>query len=90
VCGSSHVVPIDSSRIGNGARWVLLRCGECGAWRDAIAPPGAARDLDRALEEGLQEISDTIERLDLERMEAQAEAFIAALNRDLLDAADFR
>jgi hypothetical protein len=69
---------------------MLLRCGECGTWRDAIAPRGAARDLDRALEEGLQQISDALDQLDRERMEAQAEAFIAALERDLLDAADFR
>jgi hypothetical protein len=69
---------------------MLLRCGECGCRRDAIAPPGAARGLDRALEEGLEEISDALLRLDRERMEAQAEAFIAALERDLLDAADFR
>jgi len=47
---------------------MLLRCGECGCWREAIAPPGAARDLENALENGLQEISDTLERLDRERM----------------------
>jgi hypothetical protein len=89
-CGSLHVIPVESSKIGGGGRWLLLRCGECGAWRQAIAPPGAARAFDQALEEGIQEISDTIERLDRDRMTAQAEAFIAALDRDLIDAGDFR
>jgi hypothetical protein len=69
---------------------MLLRCGECGSWRDALAPPGAARALDRALEEGVKEISDTLMRLDRDRWTAQAEAFIAALDRDLIDARDFR
>jgi hypothetical protein len=90
LCGSPYVIPIDSCKLGDGGRWMLLRCGECGTCRDAIAPRGAARDLDNAIEEGLQEISDTLQQLDRERMQAQAEAFIAALERDLLDPADFR
>ena len=90
MCGSPYVVSVESCRLGDGGRWMLLRCGECDAWRQAIAPPGAAKAFERALDEDLQEISDTIERLDRERMAAQAEAFIAALDRDLLDAADFR
>jgi hypothetical protein len=89
-CGSCFVVPVESRDAGGGAQWLLLRCGECGTLRQAIAPPGAAEAFDRALEAGVKAISETLERLDRERMAAQAEAFIAALHRDLIDARDFR
>jgi hypothetical protein len=78
-CGSDLVTPVQSREIGGGGRLLLLRCGECGAWREAIAPPGAAKAFDRA-----------VEGLDRERMAAQADAFIAALHRDLIHAGDFR
>jgi hypothetical protein len=35
-------------------------------------------------------ISETLGRVERERMAAQAEAFIAALRRDLIDAGHFR
>jgi hypothetical protein len=89
-CGSDFVTPVESREIGGGARLLLLRCGECGTWRQAIAPPGAAEAFDRALDAGAETITRTLERLDRERMVAQAEAFTAALHRDLIDAGDFR
>jgi hypothetical protein len=90
VCGSCFVNPVESRDAGGGAQLLLLRCGECGSWRQAIAPPGAAKAFDRALDAGAEAIRETLERLDRERMTAQAEAFIAALRRDLIDAGDFR
>jgi hypothetical protein len=90
VCGSCFVNPIESRDAGGGAQWLLLRCGECGSRRQAIAPPGAAAAFARALDAGVKAISETLERIERERMAAQAEAFIAALRRDLIDAGDFR
>jgi hypothetical protein len=89
-CGSYFVVPVESREIGGDGRLLLLRCAECGTWRQAIAPAGAVKAFDRALEVGVKAIACTLERLDRERMTAQAEAFIAALRRDLIDAGDFR
>ena len=89
-CGSRFVTAVESKEIGGGARRLLLRCGECATWRDAIAPPGAARAFDRASALQLEAIARALERLDLERMADQAEAFSTALRLDLIDAGDFR
>ena len=90
MCGSHYMVPVESRGLGDGGCVLTLRCGECGVWRIAVAPPGAARAFARALEEDLASIRDAIERLDRERMAAEANAFIAALALGLVDAGDFR
>jgi hypothetical protein len=43
VCGSGFVNPVESRDAGGGAKCLLLRCGECGSRRQAIAP--LRRDL---------------------------------------------
>ena len=71
-------------------RWhMLLRCGECGTYRDVVAANDVAEAFERDLERGAAEIRAALARLDHARMATQADAFIAALRRDLIDAGDF-
>jgi hypothetical protein len=70
--------------------WVVsLRCGACGHERDVTVGKGAARRFNRALDRGYNAIERAAERLERELMAGWVEAFGAALQRDLIDAADF-
>ena len=68
---------------------MLLRCGACDTYRDVTAADDVARAYDRDLERGMRAIRVELERMDRERMTDQADAFVVALQRDLIDAADF-
>jgi hypothetical protein len=65
------------------------RCGECAWSREAIITDAAAKRFERDLAPGLREIARTIARLDRERMQREAEVFIAALGDDLIGPEDF-
>jgi hypothetical protein len=69
--------------------WVRLRCGACGRSREWSTAANEATQLERDLAPGLRRITSTIAALDRERMGREADAFIAALDRDLIDPADF-
>jgi hypothetical protein len=69
--------------------WILSRCGECGEWSEIVITDEQAARLDCELDRQLMTIKREAGRLEAERMAAEAEAFINALNRDLIDAADF-
>ena len=68
---------------------MLLRCGACDTYREVTAPDDVARAYERDLAHGMHEIRLEVEEMDRKRMAHQAEAFAAALQRDLIDAADF-
>ena len=89
VCGSSVVNPVDWHESDRSRWWVLLRCGECAWWREAIITDDEAKQLERDLELGLCEIARVVDRLDRERMVREADSFITALRRDLIGPADF-
>src|SRR3954447_13038132 len=88
-CGSRVVNPVDWHEHDESGWWVLLRCGECAWSREAIVTDAEAKRFERDLEPGLREIARTIARLDRERMQWEAEVFIAALGYDLIGPADF-
>ena len=69
---------------------VLLRCGQCGTYRDVVVSDEVVTRYDLDLQCGMVEIAAALERHDHERMTAEAEVFIAALQHGLIDAADFR
>jgi hypothetical protein len=72
------------------SHWLIhLRCGECGARRDALATNEEAEAFDVELDRQTAPIARALERLDRERVTAEVEAFVAALQRDLVDAGDF-
>ena len=68
---------------------IALRCGDCGRWSELVTTNEAAAMVEVALARDFDEMAAAAQRLDLERMAVQVEAFVTALDRDLIDAADF-
>ena len=88
-CGSSVVCPVDWQIAGEERWWISFRCGECGARSERIVTNAAAAALDRRLAAQSDEIRVEAERMERDHMENEVDAFIAALNRDLIAPADF-
>jgi len=88
-CRADYVYPLEW-READGARWwMLLRCGECSTQREVTVPDDVATRYGKHLDGALREIDREWMRLDRERMAGEAEIFVAALHRDLIDAGDF-
>jgi hypothetical protein len=83
------VVPVWWESVDDDRWHMLLRCGACGTFRDVVATDAVAHAYERDVDRGATEIRATLTRLDRARMSAQADAFAAALQRDLIDAGDF-
>jgi len=66
-----------------------LRCGACGASRDATVPDADADLFEAELDRALECIRLGAERLSHERLAEQAAAFGMALELDLIGADDF-
>jgi hypothetical protein len=88
-CGAHVVNPVDWHENSDSDWWVRLRCGACGCTRTGVISDADAQRLERDLAPGLRVIEATVAQLDRERMRSEADAFIEALERDLIDAADF-
>jgi hypothetical protein len=88
-CRSDAVALVTLHEHGRDHYWLQLRCGECGAWRVTVLDEQAAERFQRDYETHLSLIENDAARLDRERMEAQADVFAQALERDLIDAGDF-
>lgn len=69
---------------------ILLRCAECDTYREVVVPDDVAKRYECDLERGIAAIAKALERLDRARMATQVDTFVAALEHDLIDAADFR
>jgi hypothetical protein len=70
--------------------WLIeLRCGECGAWREVRVTNEQARDFDLTLDRQTAQIRRELERIDRERMMAEVDVLVGALEHDLIDPADF-
>lgn len=72
------------------AHWSIdMRCGDCGhSWNRVIHNSRAAR-FDVELDGDQRVLQRLLQRLDLERMAAEVDAFAAALTQDLIEPADF-
>jgi hypothetical protein len=88
-CGSGYVCPLDWAPVDAQTWLVACRCGECGHRHEAHLTNDQAARWDLELCRQTAAIERAIERLDRERMAAEAAAFTAALQRDLIDAGDF-
>src|SRR5215217_396363 len=89
LCHVDSVVPVEAEALDH-SRWDLrLRCGECGTFRDIVVSDDVANRYSQDLDRGMAEIAAALQRQDHERMTAEAKVFIAALEHDLIDAADF-
>ena len=88
LCHDDSVVPVEAEALDHG-RWDLrLRCGQCGTYRDVVVTDDVAKRYDLDLQRGMVEIAAALKRHDHERMTAEANVFIAALQHDIIDAGD--
>lgn len=89
-CHSDMVCPVHWQPRDDDCWEMDLRCGQCGFRREVVASNAQAADFDGALDSRQRTIERALARLDAERMADEVDAFVAALDRDLIDAADFR
>jgi hypothetical protein len=82
-------VPVWWEEVDDQHWHMLLRCAQCETYRDVTVGNDVAKRYEQDLQRGTAEIAATLERSDRARMLAELPALIAALERDLIDAADF-
>jgi hypothetical protein len=88
-CTGRLVCPIAWEPEGDEHWSVDLRCGECAhRWNRIIHNTRAAR-YDTELNHDERVLLQSLRKLERERMAADVEAFVAALDRDLIHPADF-
>ena len=88
-CHSDFVHPVEWSESGDEHWWMLLRCGECQAVREVTVANVIAKRFGDSLDTAEREILRAAAQLDEERMANEVEVFAAALERDLIEPADF-
>jgi len=69
--------------------WILVRCGDCEVWKEIVISNEQAALLDRELDRQMTAMSRAADRLDAERMAAESQTFIRALQANAIVAADF-
>jgi len=84
-CHSGYVNPVMRHEHDDATWWIRLRCGECGFVREVEASDEEARRFDAELDGGVREIATAMARLQRQRTRVEADAVIAALNRDRID-----
>ena len=89
LCHEDYVVPVWWEEIDDEQWHMLLRCAQCDTYCEVTVGNDVAAAYERDLERGRAAIAASMERSDRARMAAEADVFIAALERDLIDAADF-
>ena len=89
VCGSDFVHPVEWHEVDESHMWARLRCGQCETWRDDVFADDVLDGYERKLDRDAGEIAAAAERLHAEWRTIEADAFAAALDRGLIDAADF-
>ena len=88
-CGSMLVQPIDWSLIGRSHWRVVLRCPNCEWSGTGVFGQDAVDRYDRELDRGTRKLQSTLTRVSRACMEAEIEAFAAALETDLIVPFDF-
>jgi hypothetical protein len=88
-CRRDFACPIDWETDGSRHWLIRLRCGACSVWREVRASNAEAKDFDLLLAAQTAQMRRALVRFDRERMEAEIDAFVAALEHDLIDATDF-
>ena len=89
ICHDDYVVPVWWEEV-DAERWhMLLRCAQCETYRDVVIDNDVAKAYERDLQRGMTVIATALDRRERERMAVELQVFIVALERDLIDAADF-
>ena len=89
-CCSDFLCPMEWEPADDEHWRIDARCGACGLWHGLLLTNAQAAAWDVELDRQMRPIRHELRRLDRERMAREAETFIGALRRDLIDAADFR
>ena len=89
MCLRDFVNPVDWEPVGDTHWWMLLRCGACDTWREVTVANDTAMRYDVELDRRADAITRAAQRLESQQMAAEVETLITALQRDLIDAADF-
>jgi hypothetical protein len=88
-CGADCACPLDWEPEDSEHWWIRVRCGECGHAREIVLENAAAAHFEVHLAWQSAKIERALDVLDRERMAAEIELFVAALDVDLVDAGDF-
>jgi hypothetical protein len=88
-CRTRAVVPVDTAEHDEYSWWISLRCGECGHAREVVVPDDEAERFGCELDRACAEIEAELDRMERECMDSEARTLAIALERDLIDAADF-
>lgn len=88
-CRAPFVHPVARKRLEESLWSLVLRCGECTLEREVVVGDDLAARYEDDLRGSARAIERALEQEDRERLARQADLFAAALDRDLIDAADF-
>ncbi len=89
-CGSDLVQPTCWEQAGDRSHWrVWRRCPECEWTCQGVHDEHEIDAFDEQLDLGAHELADELSALEHANMADMADAFIAALGADLIDADDF-
>lgn len=88
-CRRPFACPMEWETAGDDHWLIQLRCGACGEWREVLATNEEASAFDVVLDRQCDEIGRALKRIELEEMRAGLDAFVGALDHDLIDASDF-
>jgi hypothetical protein len=89
VCRRDFVQPISWEPVGDHSWWMFLRCAECGISRDVVVPNAVADRFESELHARASILAREARRLENERMSAEVDSFVDALQRDLIEPGDF-
>ena len=90
-CGSSLVQPTCWEQTSDRTSWrIWRRCPECEWSSEAVHGEREIDDFDEQLDLGAHELADELKALEHANMAQMTEAFVTALNTDLIGADDFR
>jgi hypothetical protein len=89
LCRRDFVVPVEWEPRADDRWWMFVRCAHCGTSREVTVSNAVAERFDDELARGSAAIRRAAHRLEQERMAAETEAFVAALQRGLIEPADF-
>ena len=89
LCGRDFVVPVVWEAAGPDRWRIRVRCAECGTSRELTVTDAEAERYDEELAAGARTLLREACKLERARMAAEVDTFVAALQRDLIEPADF-
>ena len=88
-CGTDYVNPVEWTAVEDHSWWMRLSCAQCEHQHQVVVPNAVAERCAAPLDRRADPIARALHTLDVESMKAWVESVTVALQRDLIDAADF-